>query len=269
MNNVSVEEAKYVATMRYTMVKMNAQQSLSNYTAIFKRLCENMKTLKSRRSTPMVYYAEDEDDDAADAYALLTEAQLKHPCKNCGEFGHWAGECPEPDHRKENSEEDTKEQSSSAKSKGKGVVGKKGKKKSGKRGQGASAYHAEEASADLDIFGYGYANHCFGAIEHLSPMTVCIDTLANTTFVHNENLLTWIHDQKVEVSGVHGSGSVSKVGHLPGFGKALVATNSKVNGLAMCEVEKRYKVTYVQQKHISVEVNEGLTLEFVYDPHGR
>jgi hypothetical protein len=46
MHNVSEEEAKYVAAMRYNTVKMLPQQSLSDYTANFNRLCENMKTLK-------------------------------------------------------------------------------------------------------------------------------------------------------------------------------------------------------------------------------
>jgi hypothetical protein len=62
----------------------------------------------------------------------------------------------------------------------------------------------------------------------------------------------------VAVSGVHGDGAVIKVGHLPGFGRALVASNSKANGLALCEVEKCYQVTYVQQQYIGVVVNDEL-----------
>jgi hypothetical protein len=46
MNNVSEEEAKYVAARRYNTAKMLPQQSLSDYTANFNRLCENMRTLK-------------------------------------------------------------------------------------------------------------------------------------------------------------------------------------------------------------------------------
>ena len=45
-----------------------------------------------------------------------------------------------------------------------------------------------------------------------------------------------------------------------------MATNSKANGLALCELEKRYQVTYVQQQYIGVKVNENLTLMFIYDP---
>jgi hypothetical protein len=46
MHNISEEEAKYVAAMRYNTVKMLPQQLLSDYTANFNRLCENMRTLK-------------------------------------------------------------------------------------------------------------------------------------------------------------------------------------------------------------------------------
>jgi hypothetical protein len=103
-------------------------------------------------------------------------------------------------------------------------------------------------------------------MEHMSPTTVCIDSLANTSFVYNESLLTHVRAQVVAVSGVHGDGTIAKVGNLRGFGRALVATNSKANGLALCELEKRYQVTYVQQQHIGVKVNENLTLMFTYDP---
>jgi hypothetical protein len=77
---------------------------------------------------------------------------------------------------------------------------------------------------------------------------------------------THIREQVVAVAGVHGDGVVTKVGHLQGFGRALVASNSKANGLALCEVEKRYQVTYVQQQYIGVAVNDELTLMFTYDP---
>jgi hypothetical protein len=150
--------------MRYNTVKMLPQQSLSDYTANFNRLCENMRTLKCtdnpskkamarhflmtldrsrfgeymvhafnlertqgtelpgtiqavadaarsfipnphhavlRRGTPMVYQTTEDDSDQADVYSTLTEEQLKRPCANCKEFGHWVRECPEPDHREE------------------------------------------------------------------------------------------------------------------------------------------------------------------------
>jgi hypothetical protein len=59
---------------------------------------------------------------------------------------------------------------------------------------------------------------------------------------------------------------IAQVGNLPGFGRALVATNSKANGLALCELEKRYQVTYVQQQYIGVKVNANLTVIFIYNP---
>jgi hypothetical protein len=54
-----------------------------------------------RRGTPMVYQTTEDDSDQADVYSTLTEEQLKRPCANCKEFGHWVRECPEPDHREE------------------------------------------------------------------------------------------------------------------------------------------------------------------------
>ena len=213
----------------------------------------------------MVYQTTEDDSEQADVYSTLTEEQLKIPCANCKEFGHWARECPEPDHREETTDD---KQTADLKREDKKQPGQTGgrrhwRKKPGKKGHSASAYHVDE---DYDIFGYGYVSHCYGAMEHMSPTTVCIDSLANTSFVHNESLLTHVRAQVVAVSGVHGDGTITKVGNLPGFGRALVATNSKANGLALCELEKRYQVTYVQQQYIGVKVNENLTLMFIYDP---
>jgi hypothetical protein len=211
----------------------------------------------------MVYQTTEEESEQADVYSTLTEEQLKRPCANCKEFGHWARECTEPDHREESTDDKKTTDSNREDKKQSGQTGGRchGRKKPGRKGHSAAAYHVDE---DDDIFGYGYVSHCYGAMEHMSPRTVCIDSLANTSFVYNESLLTHVRAQVVAVSGVHGDGTIAKVGNLPGFGRALVATNSKANGLALCELERRYQVTYVQQQYIGVKVNENLTLMYVH-----
>lgn len=69
----------------------------------------------------------------------------------------------------------------------------------------------------------------------------------------------------MDVSGLHGKGSIDTVGHFPGFGEAIYAPDSGTNGLALCEVESRYEVKYVQRVHFLVTVNDNLTLDFCYD----
>jgi hypothetical protein len=188
--------------MRYNTVKMLPQQSLSDYTANFNRLCENMRTLKCsdnpskkamarhflmtldrsrfgeymvhafnlertqgtelpgtiqavadaarsfipnphhavlRRGTPMVYQTTEDDSEQADVYSTLTEEQLKRPCANCKEFGHWARECPEPDHREEPADDKQTADSKREDKKQSGQTGgrRHGHKKPGKRSHSA------------------------------------------------------------------------------------------------------------------------------------
>jgi hypothetical protein len=39
-------------------------------------------------------------------YASLITEQLQRPCSNCKQLGHWARECHEEDHRKEQQKKD-------------------------------------------------------------------------------------------------------------------------------------------------------------------
>jgi hypothetical protein len=55
------------------------------------------------------------------------------------------------------------------------------------------------------------------------------------------------------------------VGTLPGFGEAIYAPDAGTNGLALCEIEEQYRVTYEQRVRFVVHVNASLQLVFDYD----
>jgi hypothetical protein len=111
----------------------------------------------------MVNQTIEDDSEQADVYSTLTEEQLKRPCANYKEFGHWARECPEPDnrHRKQTADSKSENKKQSGQTDGR----RHRRKKPGKRGHSVAAYHVDE---DYDIFGYGYVSHCYGAMEHMS-----------------------------------------------------------------------------------------------------
>jgi hypothetical protein len=155
----------------------------------------------------MVYQTTEDDSELADVYSTLTEEQLKIPCANCKEFGHWARECPEPDHQEEPADDKPTAES----------------KREDKKQSGQTGGRRQERSQRVGLSRGRRLRHLW-------------------LRVHKP--LTHVRGQVVAVSGVHGDGTIAKVGNLPGFGRALVATNSKANGLALCELEKRYQVTY-------------------------
>jgi hypothetical protein len=68
----------------------------------------------------------------------------------------------------------------------------------------------------------------------------------------------------MEVNGFHGKGTAETVGTFPGFGEAVHAPEAGANGLALCEIEERYKVTYVQRVHYLVDINDDFQLVFAY-----
>ena len=187
-----------------------------------------------RQAMPMVY--------------TLSEAQLKHPCNNCKQLGHWARECPEPDTRK--------------------AVGKDDDKKVSRESEASKKTHeiyhvVNVEDEEVDNGYYGYSFRVDGNINaKLHEREVALDTFANVDFIANKELLGDMRDASIVVKGFNGEKQVSQVGNLPGFGEAVYAPWVGVNGLAMCKVEDLYDVSYFQKDRIEVKVNDELTLKF-------
>jgi hypothetical protein len=200
-------------------------------------------------------------------YAGLSAEQLKRPCANCKQLGHWARECPEEDHRGEDNGADAQpdqledEKDTSTTNVAKAAPSKKKGGKSGKK----NAYRMRADSYDDfdDIFGFAATSP--KALGNMDPFLVCIDSLANMSFTFNEKLLRNMRGKHLDVTGFHGKGTTDAVGSFPGFGEAIYAPDCGATGLALCEIEQRYKVTYVQRTHILVKINDDLTLVFNYD----
>ena len=128
------------------------------------------------RGTPMVY-------------AGLSAEQLKRPCANCKQLGHWARECPEEDHRGEDNGADAQpdqleDEKDSTANVAKAAPSKKKGGKSGKK----NAYRMRADSYDDfdDIFGFAATSP--KALGNMDPFLVCIDSLANMSFTFNEKL---------------------------------------------------------------------------------
>ena len=70
--------------------------------------------------------------------------------------------------------------------------------------------------------------------------------------------------EKLEVNGFHGKGP-AEIGTFPGLEKLFTHQLPKlIEERSMCEIEERYKVTYVQRVHYLVEINDEFQSVFNY-----
>jgi hypothetical protein len=202
------------------------------------------ETVTEKQSMPMVY--------------KLTEEQLQHPCHKCKRYGHWARECTaDPPKADDN------------------------KAKSADKNEEKHVHHVTESvkeeEQDIDEQDEWYSDadgnsmfgYVFNAANGSKPLKlhqreVALDCFANVHFICNEDLLSDIKESSMVVKGFNESKTISKVGNLAGFGEAVLAPWSGVNGLALCLVEDKYTVTYYQQDRIEVEVNEDFIMKFMY-----
>ena len=135
--------------------------------------------------------------------------------------------------------------------------------------QAPAVRHAEadyvntEDLSDEAIFGYVFALTKEMAAR-LDPREVAIDTFANVNFICNKDLLPERRKSEMTVKGFNESKKTAEVGLLPGFGDAVYAPWAGVNGLAMCLIEEKYTVTYFQQNRIEVRINDDFVLKFLY-----
>jgi hypothetical protein len=308
-NDVSDDEAKYIAEQRYGRLRMTPEQSLTEFNNAFKAVIKNMTTLQceqipteakqvhhflmrldvrrygsyqtsvinalrkgeanampasialvvdgARQHVPIGAAGPSGGMDNKSATPMVFAAQSDDPCGRCGGRNHRAEDCM------------------TSAEKVKIFRQKKGPVTGPSSTAHVHATITENVQTDdgysaEEMFGYCLGLHAMVAdgtqrADILSPRHVCIDSLANRSFVSSEDLLTNVRSgKKFAVKGVHGMGNLDKVGDIPGFGSALYAPDADMNGLALCEIESRYQVVYDQRVSVTVLLCEGYELVFDY-----
>mgnify|MGYP003386305885 CR=1 FL=1 len=134
-----------------------------------------------------------------------------------------------------------------------------------------NAYHVEaeeveeECEGEETMFGYAFKVSA-GTTSALHPREVALDTFANIHFFCNKDLLSGIRSTNMSVKGFTGAKNITKVGDVSVFGEAVFAPWTGVNGLAMCIVEDKCEMAYFQKDRIEARLSDDLVLIFAYKP---
>jgi hypothetical protein len=186
-------------------------------------------------------------------YAALTAKQLKKPCAKCSGIGHWARDCPNPDVIVADAKEDEKKEPAV-------------KKKAGKQAAYQACTEIDSGSEDdgEDVLGHGFVTQIYTTRTPKAHRadTFTIDSFADESFVMGEKHLDDGVDEPTMVKGIHGVETLKRRGTLPGIGPCIVSPSGGVNGIALSQLEERYRVVYIQNVCFRVIVNDQLTLVF-------
>lgn len=99
---------------------------------------------------------------------------------------------------------------------------------------------------------------------------VYIDSLANTCFVKNKELLVNTRTEKFKINGVNGISSGNIIGELPGFGEAVFTPRAKFNGVSLKMLEERsVSIEWLPGESFNVIMNDDITLIFRYNDHNQ
>jgi hypothetical protein len=299
MNNVTDNEARYIAEDRYHKVMMGPMRSLAEYYDVFDMCVNNMKTLecvgipeeprlarhflmKLDRGRYEGFMRDTINDDRNGTremqqtrQAVMDGARMHIPVQMM-KAQHVTDKQSMPMVYRATEEE---------KQQKKDIYPCHRCKKLGhwarecteavddtKVNEDKTAYHVDFTGEDLEedeaaqdsLFGYAFKATSSEQNQKLHPREVVIDTFANVNFIFNKDLLCNLRGSSAVVKGFNGSKQISKMGDLHGFGEAVMAPWAGVNGLAMCKVEDRYTVTYFQKDRIEVKVNADFILKFAY-----
>jgi hypothetical protein len=213
----------------------------------------------------LAYNANFQQDDTSDS----------SKCFRCGKTGHWKADCPKGKDQKAKPDANANaaavpEPPPKNKVKGKGKQGKS-------QGKGkANAYSAQIVPVDMtvpgseDYWDQVFSMHPVAITAHptsvsKNPRLVTLDSMADHSFSDNLDLIQSFRRQQFNVDGATGSAVGNGIGHLPGFGDIAYLPEGRASGLALCEAERLYTVTYVQGVSWTVHVAADFDLVFYRD----
>ena len=292
MNNVTDDEARYIAEDRYHKVRMGPQMSLAEYFDVFAMCVSNMTTLNcvAVPSEPRMarhflmkldrvryegYMRDTINDDRNTTRAMPTTRQaVMDGARMHIPVNAMKADIPERQSMPmvyQLTDEQLKFPCHKCKQFGHWARECTEDVKASDEKSGA-VYHVEVDEDDPNynednMFGYAFKvsrDDITNQAKKLHPREVALDSFANVHFFSNKELLSNLRDSSMTVKGFNGSKKVSRVGDLNGFGETVLAPWTGVNGLAMCKVEDRYAVTYFQKDRIEVAVNDDFIMVFAY-----